>query len=65
MRYAFKVAAALCCLQGILWAPSSREFYLTYTVRNSTVPLLLALMPNVGAYALSHASRIAHVRAQV
>lgn len=57
-RYAFKVAAALSCLLAILWAPTSREFFLNYAVRNSTVPLLLALMPTLGLSVLSWAGQL-------
>jgi hypothetical protein len=51
--YSLKVACALCCLLAILWAPSSRGFFLDFAVRNATVPLLLALMPTVGLSVLS------------
>ena len=53
VRYAFKVAAALSCLLAMLWAPTSRTFFLNFTVRNATVPLLLALMPTLGLSILS------------
>jgi hypothetical protein len=51
--YSLKVACALCCLLAILWAPSSRSFFLDFAVRNATVPLLLALMPTVGLSVMS------------
>lgn len=51
--YSLKVACALSCLLAILWAPSSRGFFLDFSVRNATVPLLLALMPTVGLSMLS------------
>ena len=53
MRYAFKVAAALSCLLAMLWSPATRSFFLNFAVRNSTVPLLLALMPTLGLSMLS------------
>jgi hypothetical protein len=37
---------------------TSREFFLNYAVRNSTVPLLLALMPTLGLSVLSWAGQL-------
>lgn len=52
-QYALKVSLALTCLLSILWSPSTRSFFLSYAVRNSTVPLLLALMPTLGLSTLA------------
>ena len=57
-RYAFKVAGALSCLLAILWSPNSRPFFLNFSVRNATVPILLALMPTLGLSMLSWAGQL-------
>ena len=53
VKYAFKVALALSCLLAVLWSPASRPFFLNYTIRGATVPLLLALMPTTGLGVIS------------
>ena len=45
---ALKTTAALTCLMAMLWSPNSRPFFLQYTIRAATVPLLLALGPTLG-----------------
>ena len=50
--FALKVSGALTVLLSMLWSTSSRAFFLQYNVQTSTVPLLLALSPTTGKFAL-------------